>query len=271
MKDKAIKNLFSNNKGLSITIIAVAALSILSLLSYMFWDQNLLTWQRQNLEHFNKPLVIKAVVQLGKAWLLVWLLFCWALLTTCRKKALIALIALFLLIFAVFPVKSIIHRPRPSDVSSSSTQPDKELHIFKSWSFPSGDTASIFAVAAAILPFIGWPARTFALALASLVAILRVVQYAHYLSDILAGAAVGIIAAYLAHQLIKSKPVLTKNLLQFLDLKIILAVVIIIPLIIVFSKGLDDLFIFSVFYPPLVIIIYLLSKAKKSYLLSKIS
>jgi len=268
MSDKPIKKLFSKHKGLSVVIIAIASLSILSLLSYLIWDKDLLKWQRQNLPNLNKPLIIKGIVQLGKAWLLVWLLFCWALLTTCRKKALIALIALFLIMFIVFPLKATTNRLRPNKVSSNSTQLNNESYAFHCLSFPSGDTASVFAVAAAILPFIGWPARTIAFALASLIGILRVVYFAHYLSDIFAGAAIGIIAGYLAYQLIASVPILSKFLLELVDRKIILAVVVLIPMIIAISKGLDDLFIFSIFYPPLVIIVYLWSKVKKTYLAS---
>jgi len=269
MNYRKLKSLFDRHKGLAIVIMTVVGLSVLSILSFVFWDQNILAWQRQNLDHFSKPLFVKGLVQLGKAWLLIWLLLCWVLLAKCRRKASIAMIALFLLIFTVLPLKIITHRPRPRDVIKNHTQIDNGSYFFYSWSFPSGDTASAFAVAAAISPFIGWFARSIAFALAGCVGVFRVVSFSHYFSDIFAGAAVGIIVAYLAYRLVVSRPFLRRDLAKSLNPRIALAGIIIIPAMAGVFNGIDDLYIFSIFYPPLVIALYLLSKIKLSHLLSK--
>jgi membrane-associated phospholipid phosphatase len=164
-------------------LIATIVLNALSVISFLFWDQNIFGWQRQNLDNFEKSLLVKGLMQLGKAWLLIWLLLCWALLTECRQKALVALIALFLLIFIVLPLKVITHRPRPIDVIKNHVQLNNETDTFRSWSFPSGDTASVFAVAAAIFPFIGWSGRSITLSLAGCIGVFKVVSFSHYLGS----------------------------------------------------------------------------------------
>jgi undecaprenyl-diphosphatase len=262
-----VKSIFVKHKNIFIVIMAITVLTVLSIISFLFWDTNIFTWQRQNLDHFEKSLFVKGLVQLGKAWLLIWLLLCWVLLTKCRQKALIAMIALFLLIFTVLPLKIITHRPRPYDVIKNYVELNNGADIFRSWSFPSGDTASAFAVAAAIFPFISWFGRSITFSLAGCIGVLRVVSFSHYLSDIFAGAAVGVIVAYLAYRLVISKSLLRKKLLNLLNTKFVLAAIIIIPVMSGISNGMDDLFTFSIFYPPLVIVLYLLSKINRLHLL----
>ena len=76
-------------------------------------------------------------------------------------------------------------------------------------SFPSGHTASSFAAAAA------WFRRdkrwgSAALVLAALIAFSRLYLYVHYPSDVLAGAALGIAAAFLAGWIVKKAEALRK-------------------------------------------------------------
>jgi membrane-associated phospholipid phosphatase len=67
-------------------------------------------------------------------------------------------------------------------------------------SFPSGHTCLAFATAATLAIMIPrW--RPAFYALASVVAVERVVENAHYVTDVLAGAAVGTIAAHLTYWL----------------------------------------------------------------------
>ena len=71
------------------------------------------------------------------------------------------------------------------------------VHSEKGLSFPSGHTATAFATAtclAALLP--AWSAPIFAVAL--MVAAERVLENAHYLSDVIAGAGVGVLCGWVA-------------------------------------------------------------------------
>jgi undecaprenyl-diphosphatase len=66
---------------------------------------------------------------------------------------------------------------------------------FTSTSFPSGHASTVFAVAAVLgilIPLLRWPL----LAVATGLALTRVVVRAHFLSDVIAGAAIGIATAW---------------------------------------------------------------------------
>ncbi len=62
-----------------------------------------------------------------------------------------------------------------------------------SYSFPSGHTITAFCFAPVVQKYWGWEAGIPAYALAALTAFARVEGYHHYLSDVIAGAALGII------------------------------------------------------------------------------
>jgi membrane-associated phospholipid phosphatase len=97
-----------------------------------------------------------------------------------------------------FTLKHLVSRPRPDSglpglsLLGPAFVPDVD-------SFPSGHATSVFAVATAFAPF--YPRlRPLLYVLAGVVAVGRVYLARHYLSDIVAGAAIGIvIAALLQH------------------------------------------------------------------------
>jgi len=74
-------------------------------------------------------------------------------------------------------------------ISTNRTRPDGT-----SLSFPSGHSASMFAMATVIQSEVGWKAGIAAYATASWVAASRVEAHRHFLSDVVAGATVGILA-----------------------------------------------------------------------------
>lgn len=263
MNYRRVRNLVSKHRDVFLVVLTVAALSALSILSLIFWDQSIFEWQRHHLVRFEKPLLLRALLQLGKAWLLVWLLLCWALLANSRERALTGLLALLLVMFAVLPLKAVTHRPRPREMIENHAGLEDRSNVFRGWSFPSGDTASVFAVAAAIFPFFGWLGRSAAASLAACIGVFRIVAFAHYLSDVFAGAAVGIIVACLAYRIIVSRSLLRRNLADFLSPKVLWAAIIIIPLTTGIFDGMDVLFAFSIVYPPLVIGLYVLSARRR--------
>jgi undecaprenyl-diphosphatase len=95
-------------------------------------------------------------------------------------------------------LKLAFHRPRP-DVGSA-------IHLPGTYAYPSGHTSGAFCVLLLLALLAAEPrgerARRFALgaalALATVVAVTRVVLNAHYVSDVVAGACVGLAAVSLA-------------------------------------------------------------------------
>ena len=105
-------------------------------------------------------------------------------------------------------VKRIVGRGRPEVYDSTGAFSFE--HFINDWtyqSFVSGHAATIFAVAF-VVGFLSRRWFWFALALAVLVAISRVIVGAHYPSDVLAGAIVGTLGAYVVRNLFASRRVL---------------------------------------------------------------
>ncbi len=87
---------------------------------------------------------------------------------------------LFATFIYTFSIKYITNRPRPTGSTDSKTP-----------SFPSGHTSTMFSSAASLFDFYGWKIGTPVLLLATYTGIARVYKNAHYLSDVLFGAALG--------------------------------------------------------------------------------
>jgi membrane-associated phospholipid phosphatase len=83
-------------------------------------------------------------------------------------------------------IKVIGRRPRPLN-------PDGTPNSSKSFSFPSGHAAVTFASATVLEQHLGWKAAVPTYAIASYVAISRLHDNRHYLSDVVFGAATGVI------------------------------------------------------------------------------
>lgn len=137
---------------------------------------------------------------------LTLLIFCVLLGATCRALPLSPLgtaswlgaLAFTCAGLVEFAVKHIVSRPRPATALQSLTVLGPSV-VPEIDSFPSGHATSVFAVATvfgAFYPRLRWPLY----AVAAAVAVGRVYLDRHYLSDILAGAAIGIaIALSLLH------------------------------------------------------------------------
>ncbi len=107
-----------------------------------------------------------------------------------RMLGLVLIVATVLQFCTVTALKLIVERPRPFE--------EYAVHAlktsFSSYSFPSSHTASLFCAATVVTAF----RRNLAIpmfALACLVGLTRMYMYAHYPTDVLAGAVVGILCA----------------------------------------------------------------------------
>lgn len=266
MSRRTIKSILSGQGKFFPVLTAVLILGGLCIISLLFIDPIVFAWQREYLIHFDKPLLMKGFIQLGKAWLLIWLLFCWAFYTNCRRGAMVGLLALCLLAGTVLPVKMVTHRPRPREAIKNPAGEENHFDVFHSWSFPSGDTASAFAVAAAVLPFLKNRLTGFLVFLsAGWVGFFKVITLSHYLSDVFAGAALGILIGYTAYWLVVLRPHLRRDFLKLLNPGILRTGIIMIPVVTGAFNEITDVLIFFVFYPPLVMSLVLLEKARRSY------
>jgi undecaprenyl-diphosphatase len=113
------------------------------------------------------------------------------LLSRDKKIILRGLVALVLTFFITDVLKIIIARPRPNAIGSSwflSTPADV-------YSFPSKHASTAFSLATSVIlhrKVLGWIAAIFAV----LIAVSRIYLGAHYWSDILAGAVLGILISF---------------------------------------------------------------------------
>lgn len=180
--------------------------------SYLFFDraivlrvfENPLTW----LDH---PWAF-ALRQVGKADVPIWLLLVWSCLTNRWRPTLVTCVALILVGASVSPLKVITARERPHlpdlvPPSSALLQtkagqaPDP-----KKVSFPSGDAAVIFSVATVLSFFAGRLPTAAFFTVACFIGWSRVGVCAHYPSDVLAGAIVGVLCGAGAMRLLARWP-----------------------------------------------------------------
>lgn len=165
-------------------------------------DGQILLWIQDNLRFdFLTPVLI-AITNLGNAGIF-WILLTVVLL--CMKKTrkvgcMSAVALLMTLLVDNILLKNLVARTRPYEVVEGL---NRLIEKQKDFSFPSGHTGSSFA--SAIVCFLELPKKygVVLLILAVLIAWSRLYLGVHYPTDVLAGAAIGIAAAFFARWLVK--------------------------------------------------------------------
>jgi undecaprenyl-diphosphatase len=242
-----------------ILLLIVAALGLIALWSRYNFDQRAFSSLRQNPLDWDDLFWLIPITHAGKAWFQIWLISIWFVFKRSQHPVLIALLGLLIVFAMVVPLKVIVGRPRPYEIIKAEQNPDKQLELDSHTSFPSGDTAVAFAIFAVIVYLATWPWVCVFLAISAVVALLRLTAMAHYPSDILAGAAIGILAGLIAVQIdrrwLPLKP-------PRFDLKLgwAISAIIIIPILIIFSEGLEELPIFIVSFCVVSAILFLHAK-----------
>lgn len=241
-------------------LVPIAVLGLAGVLSLFLFDEYVFLRLSQQPKGWLSSKWLDALRQLGKTLVPVWLLLLWFYVSGRLRPALIGLLALLLVAPTVNSVKIVVRRPRPRDVIEAQQQGQEINGLLHSWSFPSGDTASVFAVATALVPFVGWYLIPVFFTLAAGVGFLRVAALAHYPSDVCAGAAVGIFCGWLALQITQRWLSLESPQFNWFRGTAVWGIILI-PLSIGLLEGLEQLLIFLKTSGLLTVGIYVIVKA----------
>ena len=242
------------NRGTVVLLLLAGLLLAAAAVCFFAVDERVFSYLRENPQKWDRTLWAQALKLLGRGYPLIWLLLAWVWLTGKHKTVIVCLLALLITLAAVTVIKETVRRPRPRDVITAETKAGDEKAIYKSWSFPSGDAASVFAAGAVLAFAMPWPATiVFAICCCG-VAILRVVALAHYPSDVLGGAATGILSGWSAI-LIRNRYPEIENIFKGREKMLSFIGVILILILIWLLQGLDKLIILLEFYAPIVLII----------------
>ncbi|MEN6386805.1 MAG: phosphatase PAP2 family protein [Phycisphaerales bacterium] len=190
------------NKIRYFVVISIVLFALLALYSYLYADVHVSSFFQKH-DQLEKIPGMNLIRPIGKSYVPLWLIFICGFLKKRIEIILTGAISMLLVLAIVSPAKIIIERERPYTYFKTQTpnvQQSSHLDIFyksSSQSFPSGDTATIFAIVVAVSPFISRFSFLNLLIIAALVGYLRVVDLAHYVSDVFAGAIIGVFCGWL--------------------------------------------------------------------------
>lgn len=227
-------------------------LLVLGLVCFLLVDRPLLQFMDGNTSDFHTKPTVNAFRQFGKAWVPLWLLLMWAFLTPWRKAVTAALLGMVIVMPILFPLKYTVNRLRPEKQLIKLHNPEATEEINSgSPSFPSGDTATVFAVAAALGAFCPLTVSIPAYLIAAAIGLLRVVSLDHFPSDVCVGAALGLFAGYWAARIIEQSPHVRVNLPDSFKWKaVVLVLTVGMPLWVALFEDSNPLIIFlKVFWP----------------------
>jgi membrane-associated phospholipid phosphatase len=242
--------------------ILLVACALAAPLAHFLLDKPVFDWLAQRRVQWSN-LWIDAFRLLGKAWLLIWLLLVWVAITGRWRLPFLALVALLIVMVPVNSLKVLVGRPRPRQViAAAQAPPAASAESTELWgmSFPSGDTAAAFTVAAALGTVWAWPWTVAALVAAGGVGAMRVVDLAHYPSDVCAGAAIGILAAWVAAQTTRRWSPLA---IEAWGRTVAVLTIVGMPIVICFTHGTATLMLLLKSYIPLVLAIYAIAKVRR--------
>lgn len=258
----------SNTHRVNLAIcVILATLGIAALFSYFFIDDRFISWISSNNKDLDSFPGAKLIKILGKVFVPLWLLFLWGYVKNHLQIVLAGSLSILLAVTIVGPAKILTHRERPREFLKHSqivqeSQGDKttlqnllsapaygrfDIQNFRKaryQSFPSGDTATVFAPATIVAPFVSVISVSILYFLGGMVGFLTVAGLSHYPSDIFVGAAVGILCGRLALQI--SSQWISQNSFRITEWwrSVVFIGLILIPLLNVFYGGLEHLLIF---------------------------
>ena len=182
-------------------LFAAGCLGIAAVIAGLLFDRSLAAWCSIHLQSLRQDSWSFAVKTLGRFWVSLWMLFLFAWASGRRKVIPCGLIAFALAGATVLVLKPVIGRPRPDRSILEATLPPVEIQDYNDYSFPSGDSVEVMAIAVVLAAFLGKRWRPLPFVIAAGVAALRVGSARHYPSDVLGAAALGLICGYAALRL----------------------------------------------------------------------
>jgi undecaprenyl-diphosphatase len=165
-------------------------------------DENLLTLIQQNASTLFLDKIMPIISFLGNAGL-IWIAAGIVMTATKKHRKMGIAVLLSLVLCALFGnilIKPLIGRIRPCDINGDIVLLIKRPHDF---SFPSGHTMASFGAAVTMLIY-NRKIGAAAILLAVLIGFSRLYLYVHYPSDVLAGAVLGTIMAFISACIVRS-------------------------------------------------------------------
>jgi undecaprenyl-diphosphatase len=240
----------------SVGLLAAAAMAVFLL------DERVFQYLRQYHTDWYKSWYVVPVAMLGKGWVIVWLLTGWYVAGGQLRVTRAGLLSLLLVACIIFPVKVAVGRVRPEKAIDKISQGQAVEHRHSTnASFPSGDAAVAFAAAAVVSIFAGKRWGGGAVVIAVCVSLLRVAAMAHYPSDVLAGAAIGVLCGLLGVGI--DRRWLPDNFPRVARLRFwALAFLVVLPVIALQRPGTYWIGTFLCFYVPLMGVVWLCMRTK---------
>lgn len=133
-----------------------------------------------------------AITLMGSAYLWIAVLMIYLLIGRWKKIAAVLIIVIVFGMIVNEDIKDILERTRPGDIWVGSYF---SLH---NYSFPSGHTETAFIVATILSAFIAWRYSLITFLLASAVGVSRLYLGFHYFTDVIGGAATGVLLGVMA-------------------------------------------------------------------------
>lgn len=263
---KKIISMLKSNRSALIVFVSVIALLCVAILSYFLIDSSVCNWMlsgHTQMDNFTGSDLIKS---LGKVYVPLWLLFLFGYAKKNLQLIVAACLSVLIGLVITGPLKIIAKRERPREVYLEQTY-NEQGEIVKSnsddQSFPSSDTAMVFAHAAVVTPLLSALSLPLLYILAAAVGVMRIFAFAHYPSDVLTGAAIGIFCGWLAIQI--SRRLVLENKFRMTEWweNFVRAAFVIIPVLTLISGGVEKMTNFSIASIILVAAFYLLNKIPK--------
>ncbi|MEJ2649619.1 MAG: phosphatase PAP2 family protein [Sedimentisphaerales bacterium] len=179
---KLISRLKSNRFD-SIVFISALVLLIAALFSFLFIDKEISRWvssRSADLDNFEGSDLLKS---LGKVYVPLWLLFLWGYAKKNLQLILAASLSVLMALAITGPLKLVTKRERPREIYMQPTftpQGQRIVSNSDNESFPSSDTAMVFAHAVVVTPLLSGLSLPVLYVLAAAVGILRILAMAHY-------------------------------------------------------------------------------------------
>jgi membrane-associated phospholipid phosphatase len=188
------------------TCIALGTVGVI--LCHLLLDERVVQWLLHHPQKWHRDTLVNAFRQLGKAYVPIWLLLVWSLVTNRWRPTVTVCLALILTSATVCSLKALARRERPNErlariAAAAAAEPESP----RRWgvSFPSGDTAVVFATATVLTSMTHWAWGPVLFAGAGAVGVLRISSLVHYPSDVLAGVFLGILAGWYAPRLVRHR------------------------------------------------------------------